>query len=198
MKKIFTTAVLAGLGFSSCQKDAVAPTDSTAKQPTPKTTSSVTTPANQCTVANDTTKGYLRVQLAMNTTATDDILIEFNPASNASYSPGEDASTFAGMGAVSLSSLSSDNVLLAINALPLVSTGTSIGLAVGAKATGVYQLNLTTISSTVPSSVDIWLKDKYKKDSLDFRQYPSYGFNIDKSDTATYGSNRFTLVLHEK
>jgi hypothetical protein len=197
MKKFLTVMVLAGLGFSSCQKDSVAPTSSTSKT-APKTVSSVTTPTNQVPVANDTTKGYIRVQLAMNATATDDILIEFNPAAHATYSGGEDAKTFPGDGAVSLSSISNDNFLLAINALPLVSTGTTVGLAVGANTTGVYKLNLTTVSSTIPSSVDIWLKDAYKKDSLDYRKYPSYGFNIDKSDTATYGSHRFTLVLREK
>lgn len=197
MKKFLTVLVLAGLGLSSCQKDSVAPTKSTAKT-TQKSSSSVTTPTNQGPVANDTTKGYLRVQLAMNATATDNILIEFNPAAHASYLGSEDAKTFAGFGAVSLSSLSSDNFPLAINTLPLVSTGTTVGLTVDAKATGVYKLNLTTISSTIPSAVNIWLKDKYKKDSLDFRKYPSYGFNINKSDTATYGSHRFTVVMRER
>ncbi len=197
MKKILTVLVLAGFGFSSCQKDAVAPTSTTNKT-TQKTTTSVTTPTNNGPVANDTTKGYLKVQLAMNATSFDDVLIEFNPNSRAAYSGAEDAKTFAGFGAVSLSSLSSDNFPLAINTLPLVSTGTTVGLAVGANATGIYKLNLTTISSTVPSSVSIWLKDSYKKDSLDFKQYPSYAFNINKSDSASYGSHRFTLVMHEK
>jgi hypothetical protein len=194
MKKILTVLILAGLGLSACQKDEVAPGDSTTPT-SKKTTTTVTTTPNQGDVANDTTKGYLRVQLAMNATAKDDILIEFTPSATAAYSPAEDAKTFPGMGAVSLSSLSSNNFALAINSLPLVSAGTSVGLAVGANATGVYKLNLTTVSSTIPSSINIWLKDKYKKDSLDFRKYPSYGFNINKSDSATYGSNRFTLVL---
>jgi hypothetical protein len=196
MKKILTVLVLAGLGFSACQKDEVSPTGN-ATPTAQKTTKPVTTTTNQNAVPNDTTKGYLRVQLAMNATATDDILIEFNPGSSAAYSSTEDAKTFTGMGAVSLSSLSSNNYLLAINTLPLVSTGTTVGLAVGANANGIYKLNLTTISSTIPSSVAIWLKDAYKKDSLDFKKYPSYSFNINKSDSATYGSHRFTMVLHE-
>jgi hypothetical protein len=197
MKKILIVFILAGLGFSSCRKDAVAPIEP-ATQTTQKTTQSVNTPPSAAAVANDTTKGYLKVQLAMNATVTDDILIDFSPSASAAYTGSQDARTFAGMGAVSLSSLSSDGIALAINELPLVSTGTSIGLAVGVQATGIYKLNLTTISSTVPSSVNIWLKDKFKKDSLDFRKYPSYAFNIDKSDTSTYGSHRFTLVLREK
>lgn len=197
MKKILTVLVLAGLGVSACQKDAVTPTG-TNNQTTAKTPASVTKPTNTGPVANDTTKGYMRVQLAMNATSYDDILIQFNPNSHPAYSGAEDAKTFAGFGAVSLSSLSSDNLSLSINTLPLVSTGTSVGLAVGANATGVYKLNLVTISSTVPSSVTVWLKDKYKKDSLDFKKYPSYAFNVNKNDTATFGSHRFTLVIREK
>jgi len=197
MKKILTVLVLAGLGLSACQKDAVTPAG-TNNQTTAKTPTSVTKPTNDGPVANDTTKGYLRVQLAMNTASYDDILIQFNPNSHAAYSGAEDAKTFAGFGAVSLSSLSSDNFSLSINTLPLVSTGTTVGLAVGANATGIYKLNLVTISSTIPSSVTVWLKDKYKKDSLDFKKYPSYAFNVNKNDTATFGSHRFTLVMREK
>ncbi|HZY36965.1 MAG TPA: hypothetical protein VFE53_09970 [Mucilaginibacter sp.] len=190
MKKIFTVLVLAGLGLSSCQKDNVAPKSDTS----PKTTTPVTT----ATAPTDTVKGYLRVQLAMNATAIDDVLIDFNPAANPKYSGSQDARTFDGMGAVTLSSLSSDGYALAINQLPLVSTGTTVGLVVNAQATGVYKLNLTTISSTIPSTVNIWLKDMRQKDSLDFRRYPSYAFNINKSDSTTYGSHRFKLVLREQ
>lgn len=188
---------LAGLGFSACQKDAIAPTAGVTQTDT-KVTASITTATNQDPIGNDTTKGYLRLQLALDTINYDNILIEFNPAASALYLNTEDAKTFAGMGAVSLSSLSEDNFLLAINQLPLVPSGTSVGLAIGAQASGVYKLNLITVSATIPSSVQIWLKDKCKNDSLDFRRYPSYAFNIDKSDTTTYGSHRFTLVVREQ
>src|ERR1700758_1102291 len=89
MKKILTVLAFATLGFSSCQKDTVAPTGSTEK-PGTKATTSVSTPTNQGPVANDTTKGYLRVQLAVNATSFDNILIEFNPAASAAYSGSED------------------------------------------------------------------------------------------------------------
>jgi hypothetical protein len=194
MKRILTILAITGIGFTSCQKDAEAP-KAVPVQTSTKTTSSVTTP-NQGVAPNDTTKGYLRVQLEKDTINTDNILIEFNPASSAAYVTNEDARTFAGFGQESLSSLSSDNIPLAINSLPLVSSGTTVKLAVSAKSTGVYKLNLLAIS-TIPATIDIWLKDKYEKDSLDFRQYPSYAFNITTTDTATYGSNRFSVVLRQ-
>lgn len=182
--------------LSACHKDYIAPVSTPG---TKSATSTGTAASNGSTglAVNDTTKGYIRVQMAMNATATDDILIEFNPSASAAYSGSLDARTFPGNGAVSLSSLSSDNVPLAINQLPLLSSGTCVGLVVGATSTGQYKLNLATISSSVPSAVQIWLKDKHNKDSLDFRKYPSYAFNINESDSTTYGSNRFCLVLRE-
>jgi hypothetical protein len=39
--------------------------------------------------------------------------------------------------------------------------------------------------------------DKYKKDSLDIRNNAAYAFDIDKSDTGSFGSNRFALVIRQ-
>jgi len=194
--KIFALLALTIIGLSSCKKDAVEP----AVTPTPVTTPKVvasTTALNQDTVSNDTTKGYLRIQLAKDATNFDNILIDFNPAAHAAFIRSEDAPAVSGAGAESLSSLSGDGVSLAINQLPLVTRGTTVALKVNAKTTGIYNLNLLTISS-IPANIDIWLKDNYKKDSLDIRLYPSYAFNLDKADTNSFGSHRFTVVLRKK
>jgi len=182
--------VLAGACLSACQKDALVPSGSSQGN---QTKSSTTTVLNQDTVSNDTTRGYLRVQLAADATNTDNVLIEFSPNSKSSYVSNEDARTFKGFGQVSLSSISSDNVLLSINSLPLSTKGTAVKLAVSAKSKGTFKLNLSTIHG-IPNTFDIWLKDKFKKDSTNFRVNPSYSFTI-SSDTTTYGSNRFSVVL---
>jgi len=195
-QKICTLLILTAIGFSACQKEGIIPVTSSSQSGQKGSASSTT--LNQGTVvSNDTTKGYLRVQLAQDSVNTDNILIKFSPAASANFSRNEDAPFLQGMGSVSFSSLSADHVALAINQLPLVSSGTTIGLAVSAKATGVYKLNLLTISA-IPSTIDIWLKDNYKKDSLDFRNNPTYAFNLTTTDTSTYGSHRFSLVLRSK
>ncbi|MFI5139483.1 MAG: hypothetical protein ACHQIM_16805, partial [Sphingobacteriales bacterium] len=137
------------------------------------------------------------IQMAEDAVNADNILIKFNPAASAYFVTGQDAPDLQGFGAVYFSSLSADNVALSINQLPLVSKGTTIGLAVSAKTTGIYKLNLLTVSS-IPATIDIWLKDKYKKDSLDFRNNPTYAFNLTTTDTCTYGSHRFSLALRSK
>jgi hypothetical protein len=40
--------------------------------------------------------------------------------------------------------------------------------------------------------------DKYSKDSLNLRTATKYVFNIDKNDTATFGTNRFVVVVRQK
>jgi hypothetical protein len=193
--RIFALLLLSIIYLSSCQKDAIEPTV-TPTPVTPKVVAS-TTALNQDTVSNDTTKGYLRIQLAENAVNFDNILIDFNPAAHAAFVRSEDAPAMSGSGAESLSSLSSDGVALAINQLPLVTSGTTVALKVDAKTTGIYNLNMVTISS-IPANINIWLKDNYKKDSLDFRLYSTYAFNIDKADTNSFGSHRFSVVLRKK
>ena len=39
--------------------------------------------------------------------------------------------------------------------------------------------------------------DAYTKDSTDLRHTPSYSFSILKSDSASYGSKRFSLVIRQ-
>ena len=55
---------------------------------------------------------------------------------------------------------------------------------------------METIKS-VPQLYDIWLMDAYKNDSLDMRHNKTYRFDVLKSDTASFGAYRFTLVMRQ-
>jgi hypothetical protein len=149
------------------------------------------TPADQ--TANSQ---YLRLQLAMDSVNTDDILVRFNSSATPNFDPAVDAAYKTGFGPVSLSSLSSDKIPLAINTLPLPKTTQSIGLTITANADGVYYLTMKQLTG-IPELYDIWLMDRYKKDSLDMRHNHTYAFKIAKSDTNSYGSNRFALVIRQ-
>ncbi|MDB5137137.1 MAG: hypothetical protein JWP37_3740 [Mucilaginibacter sp.] len=199
MKQTITAFLLLSIIiFSSCQKSAVAP-DTNSIQSSPKTIIASTTSNQSANVASNDTSlnnvvGYLRLGLAKDSINTDNILISFKPTAKTTFNSSEDAPTFQGFGLVSLSSLSSNNIPLAINALPLTNKGLSIGLKVNTQTDGIYKLNMLTIKS-IPQAYQIWLMDSYRKDSLDFRQNSSYAFNIYKADTGSFGSHRFKLVL---
>lgn len=61
-------------------------------------------------------------------------------------------------------------------------------------ATGIYQMQFK------PNAIDpyyrIFLKDAFTKDSLEITANQTYTFNINRANAATYGANRFSLVVH--
>ena len=139
---------------------------------------------------------YLRLQLKMDSVNSDETIIRFNNNAQNTYIFNEDAPYRVGTGKVSMSSLSSDNRSLAINQIPLTQKAETIALKVSAASDGIYTLNMNELKG-IPQLYDIWLMDAYKKDSLDMRNNPTYSFNVIKSDTNTYGSKRFSLVIRQ-
>jgi len=139
---------------------------------------------------------YLRLQLAKDAINTDDIMVRFVSNATNDYDLNMDAPYFMGNGKVNLCSLSGDNVALAINALPFPKNSVAIKLKVGVKADGAYNFNLTQLTN-VPVLFDVWLMDAYKKDSVNLRRKATYSFNVLKSDTNSYGSGRFSLVVRQ-
>ncbi len=139
---------------------------------------------------------YLRLQLAKDAINTDDIMIRFDNSSTNGYDLNRDAPYFQGNGQVNLCSISSDNINLAINVLPLPQKSIAIRLSTIVKTDGSYKLNLTQLVG-LPPLFEIWLIDAYKSDSLDMRRTATYNFNVLKSDTNSYGSGRFSLVIRQ-
>jgi hypothetical protein len=187
--------------IAACKKDAVNPNVETSQAAQSKgAVSGISTQGTNAInpdTIGDNVKGFLRLQLSKDSINSDNVLIAFSPSAKTKYVGGEDAPTLQGFGAVSLSSFSSDGIALAINTLPLTNKGLKIGLKVNANTTGVYSLQMKTISA-VPPMYAIWLIDKYKNDSLQYQPNYSYAFNISTTDTASFGSNRFKLVIRTR
>ena len=140
---------------------------------------------------------FLKLRLAKDSVNTDETVVRFNSQGNVNYVEGLDAPYKGGYGIVSLSGISKDKIDLAIDVIPLPhQQQETIGLNVTAKATGSYTLSLSDLVS-VPQLYDVWLIDKYKNDSLDMRRYKTYAFDLKTSDTASFGSNRFALVIRQ-
>jgi len=139
----------------------------------------------------------LRLQLYKDAVDNDDTYIGFGPGFSTKYVTGEDARYMQGFGAVSLCSISSDNVPLAINKLPFPGQQSlTINLKVDAATDGAYSLNMTN-EVDIPQVYEVWLMDAYKKDSLNLKLNRTYDFDLLKADTNSYGSNRFSLVIRQ-
>ncbi|HTD98959.1 MAG TPA: hypothetical protein VK668_06710 [Mucilaginibacter sp.] len=197
-KRLFPLLLISCVFISACQKNSVKPEIEPGVSEARSAGSEIL--VRHQTAADsalDNVTGYLRLQLAKDSINTDNVLISFRPAAKTRYVSNEDAPTFQGFGVVSMSSLSSDNVALAINALPLSKKGVTIALKVTAKTDGAYTLNMNAINS-IPQIYDIWLRDTYKKDSVNLRLNPIYAFDLNNSDTNSFGNQRFKLVVREK
>jgi hypothetical protein len=150
-------------------------------------------------VANAVTQ-YLHLKLNQklgpDSVQADEIYIRFNNSANSKFLVNEDAAQKPGFGIASLASMSSDGVPLSINSLKLPQQSATIALNVNAVTDGTYQLSMPDVKS-IPALFDIWLIDAYKKDSIDIRNNPVYSFNINNSDSTSYGSKRFSLVMRQ-
>jgi len=138
---------------------------------------------------------YMILQLAMDDINTDAIMFKFIDTAKTTYVFNEDARYLQGFGKVSLYSFSQDSVPLSINGLPFPKQAPEvIRLNIYAKTSGAYQLVMKSMTD-IPELFEIWLMDKYKNDSLDMRKTSSYSFAIDKNISASFGGDRFTLVI---
>lgn len=141
---------------------------------------------------------YIRLQLmGKDSSIGDQTMIRFNNLATGKFTRGVDAAYMPGFGDASLSTKSLDQVDLSINNIPLPKQkGQAIKLNVNVTNNGTYTLSLRNIVS-VPQIYDLWLMDAYKKDSVNLRLNKTYSFAINKADSATFGSNRFSLVIRQ-
>ena len=140
----------------------------------------------------------MRLKLMIDTLNYDDIALVFNSAASTRYNNNEDAMYIRGGTAPEgLSSFSDDSTKLAINSLPLPGLRQQvIRLSVDANYTGTYTFQKIQLDE-IPKLYDIWLMDNLKKDSLDIRNNPTYVFDVDATDTTTFGDNRFQLIIRQ-
>ncbi|WP_461451100.1 LamG-like jellyroll fold domain-containing protein [Mucilaginibacter sp.] len=121
--------------------------------------------------------------------------IYFSPTWSDKYVQSEDGLDLDGT-SVYLSSYSSDHQRLSINQLGDYSKGKVVKLYVSAASYGNYSLSLADIKN-IDTLYNVYLRDHYLKDSVNLLQTKSYPLSV-TTDTASYGANRFDLVIELK
>jgi len=147
--------------------------------------------------ALDSITRLLRLKLSVDQYNYDDIVIGFNQGASNVYDYNIDSRYMPGLNAAEgLASYSSDGVPLSINLLPLPLQQVAIRLDVEAENSGQVTLEKTALDQ-LPANCTVWLVDHYLKDSLDLTANSTYIFNINKADTASFGSYRFCVVVRQ-
>jgi len=182
--------------FAACKKETVV-----APKTPPVTQSPSTSGSNQGQVSTTTTatppdtladRAMMKIKLVKDSDNYDETMFIFSHTASSSFDLNEDSPYFPGYGQESLSSISADGRDLVINTLPYT-PGAPIRLNVNAKSDGAFSLQIS-FENKIPANVDVTIKDNYLKSSTNISSAP-YQFNVVKSDTSTYGANRFTLIL---
>ena len=191
MKKLFLLSI-ALVSLAACQKEAIvlpkkAPAIGASAAPGPAIVAKV----NTDTIPD---KSAFKIKLFKDSTISDETMLTFSHLATRKYSSSNDAPYFAGFGQVSLASISSDGIDLAINQMPYT-PGMSIGLDVRAKTDGAYQLGIS-YQHQMPANIQVWLKDNYMKDSVNVC-LKKYNFKVITADTSSFGKNRFRLILKD-
>ena len=101
--------------------------------------------------------------------------------------------TFFEEGAISISTLSSDNVALSVNSLPETEKITEINLNVN--AANSQKLNLTVKDWAGVDNWGIILIDNYLNREIDLKVEQDYAFEINKDIAASYGAGRFKVTF---
>ncbi|HEY9003975.1 MAG TPA: hypothetical protein VIM89_21640 [Mucilaginibacter sp.] len=189
MRKFLLMSMAGVIFLGACQKKAE-------NNPSPVAPSTPVIPPATQTVAAQTDTipdgSMFKIKLQLDSTAIDETLLMFRHSASCNYSSSQDAPYFPGFGRGSLSSVTRDGIGCTIQTLPF-SPGCTVRLRVTAKNDGVYLLK-TSLTKNIPANMGIWLKDAYRKDSLNIRIW-NYRFDVIKSDTNTYSAGRFSVVM---
>jgi hypothetical protein len=147
-----------------------------------------------------TVNQVMRVKLSKDSVNTDDVMLLFEPYSSNEYEPSYDADRLSGIGNITTLATYAyhSDVLLAINRMHSIDAGTRVKLYVNiSKSVGVDTLSASGLNTLDPR-FDAYLIDHYKNDSLLFSKYPKYLFNVNNTDPASFGANRFEIIFHKK
>ena len=142
---------------------------------------------------------FMLIKLIADSINYNAMVIGFNSASTTKFNAAEDSKFVAGMGnPESIAAISSDSVNAAAKWVPLPKNNVNqvVMLNVNVAATGQYTMQRTDLKQ-VPALYEIWLMDSYKKDSLDIKNNATYIFDVDLSDTASFGDKRFQIMVRQ-
>jgi len=140
----------------------------------------------------------MHLLLEKDTANFDGVALVFDKWATANFDKNKDAEDLGGIGALeSFSALTSDSVKTSIHHLPLPGKNKEIiPLFADATTSGPYKIKLTDVKY-LPALYEVWLKDNFTKDSVDLKAHPDYNFNIDKSNSASFGVNRLQLIIRQ-
>lgn len=133
----------------------------------------------------------LRVSIKDNV-YSDETVVAFKDGYAASYQTADGDAPYMSGAAITISSLTSDNKSMAINLMPDITDVKEVKLNVNARTSRVAEMTFTELPS---EEYQFILKDTYLNIEKVLTKNASYIFTMDKAIKASFGSERFLLVI---
>jgi hypothetical protein len=139
----------------------------------------------------------VKIKLIQDSTFYNETLVTFSKDNKSTFTEDEDVAYLSAPNQqVFMYSTSDEGTSCIINRLPALETIKIVKLYAEGAVSGLYTIEFSN-ANTIDSRYRIYLKDAFKKDSLDVTNNTTYSFNIDRTNAATYGANRFTLAVYK-
>ena len=165
---------------------------------TPTTFASRTSAAHTDAVTSSTlSPQIIHVLLSLDSLNANEAVIQFGDTNAKNkFDRHEDAYYMNGISQTTfMASYTSDLQPCLINEMGSLDSIKTIPLYAEGTTTGLYKMQFSGMQSIDPR-YKIYLKDNLLKDSLDLSANNLYNFNIDRSNSQTYGASRFSLVIY--
>jgi hypothetical protein len=141
----------------------------------------------------DAPEATFLLRLSKDAITSDDILVKYIKEASDNFDLYDIAKL---NGEVNISSIAADGTLLTGNCKPFNGVSDSIRLNIGVAKSGTYSFTVSNAKLLAPG-YNIYLVDAFTHTSFDLNQQQHYSFSIDMNDAATYGKNRFMIVVGE-
>lgn len=140
----------------------------------------------------DQPDNHFKVTLKYNEFNADEFVFKYFAGSSETYDPA-DIIKFQNP-TVNISSYGSDNKFLTVSCMTEDAVNDTIHLAVSGSVTGTYQFAFAGLPDFAPGK-GVYLIDNFTSSVVNMRNTASYDFNINTSNTASFGNNRFIIVI---
>jgi len=140
----------------------------------------------------------VKLKMQLDSAHFDIAYLRFSDSYKKAYNEYEDADDLNGSGqTVFFGAMTSDAHEVAIASQPLEKKRTSVFLSVDGSASGTFKIAKMALTD-LPDKYDVILIDHFKKDSVSLRAVDDYSFDIDKNTAASFGNERFEVVIRPR
>jgi hypothetical protein len=131
------------------------------------------------------------LRLVQDALTADEMIVKYIPEADQNFDAYDIPKLY---GEINIASITPDQTHLSGNCKPFNGVSDSIRLSLGIGKTGTYSFEFKNVKQ-LSANLDIHLIDAFTHEAIDMNSTNSYTFNVDKTNAAASGNQRFMIVV---